>query len=508
MRWPRFAFVAAVLVLAINAAPLLQLVKTGGDLYYRNGDAEPLYLQYDLSAQTQALSRFGQWPVTLLHEAGLSGGWINFVFDLSLPLAFLILVHLVGQALELGERASILLATLAGLGPLLTSGANPLVREMYSRALASGAIPWLALNDAAFLPLARTPEPQLSLVILAGATLIAVRRRSLLPAFISLPFLYTFLALPAAFILLTMLARLVIERLKVRVSETVRSGLGCVLGWITLSGCAALMLTIAVPTALREFLVETHAPMLSLSSGLALTAYAVLRRSIRPGLRGFALIACLAPLAAVNIQVLMGWLVSPVSVEIYGGGQSVAIVLGLGLAAPAQADRLGRAAKALIGFTLVLFFGLCAWQALLAWRTPVLDDGVRDALRRNASRVAASDGNIARLLSMVVPRQARTALDFGQTYPQADPDRSFPRYLDDRAAILADPRRSAAYAGLLLAIDRGYAHNNEDQAYMTSHRPKEYRTSVDVAREAARWPSRSHDLTFVTVRDGRIVLDP
>lgn len=508
MKWLRFPLVAAVLVLAINAAPLVQLVKTGGLLYYRNGDGEPAYLQYDFSLRTQSLSRIGQWPVSLLHESGLSGGWINFIFDATLPLAFLFLTRSLGRALGLDERPSLLLATMLTIGPQLASGANPLAREFFSRAAASGAIRWVALTDASFLPIARTPEPQVSLVLLAAAALLGLRRHSLWPLFVALPFLYTFIALPTAFVVLA-LQTLGLLRSSGRVASRNRAvGSACVIAWIALSAAAAVMLALSVPATLRQFLLTSHAPMFSVHAGLALGTWAAIRRAIRTDLREFALIVALAPMAAENIQVIMGWLVAPIAIELYGGSICLALVIGLAMAAPAQPGQAGPARPALAGAAALLFAVTCSRAALLAWQTPVLDGPVLDALRLHSSRVAASDGRLARLLSMVLSRQERTALDFAQTDPKVDPDNSFPRYLSDRAAILADPRRRGAFTALLGALDSGYTHRNEDALYSTSGRPKEYVTSVDVPTEAARWPGRSHDLIFVAVRNGRVVLDP
>jgi hypothetical protein len=383
-----------------------------------------------------------------------------------------------------------------------------LITELYNRAQAAGVIPWLALSDAAFLPLARTPEPQLSLVLLAGAALIAVRRRSLWPVCVVLPFLYTFLALPTGFVVLAMAARPLLRRFAGGIPEAAQVGAACALAWAALSAGAAVMLAIAVPPALKEFLVESHTPTLSLNGGLTLAAFALLRRSIREDLREFAMIAALAPLAAVNIQVIMGFLVSPISVELYGGAQCLSIVLGLGLAATAGPFRPGRRAAPLVVATAALFAMTSIRAAVAAWRTPVIEAPVLDALRRDASRVAVSDGNVARLLSLVLPLQARTALDYNQTYPQADPDQSFPRYLGDRAAILADPVRRGEFQGLLDALDRGYAHHNEDQMITTSGRARRYSANVDVPAEAVRFPGRSLDLVFVAVRNGRVVLEP
>ena len=118
------------------------------------------------------------------------------------------------------------------------------------------------------------------------------------------------------------------------------------IAWVALSAAAAVMLALAVPSALRQFLLTTHAPMLSFHASLALGAWAIIRSAIRADLREFALIVALAPMAAENIQVIMGWLVAPIAIETYGGAICLAIVIGLGIAAPAQPGRVGRVGTA------------------------------------------------------------------------------------------------------------------------------------------------------------------
>ena len=69
-----------------------------GRLYYTNAFDEAYYLQYDFSLKNQRPSRPGQYLVTLAHETGLSGGWINLVFDSLFVTAFLFLVRALFKA--------------------------------------------------------------------------------------------------------------------------------------------------------------------------------------------------------------------------------------------------------------------------------------------------------------------------------------------------------------------------------------------------------------------------
>ena len=93
-----FLFLALLTVVILNAFPLYQAVTGKGRLYYTNAFDEAYYLQYDFSQKNQRLSRPGQYLVTLAHQAGLSGGWINLVFDGVFVTAFLFLVRALFKA--------------------------------------------------------------------------------------------------------------------------------------------------------------------------------------------------------------------------------------------------------------------------------------------------------------------------------------------------------------------------------------------------------------------------
>jgi len=64
-----------------NAFPVYQLFKTNGYLFYTNAYDEYSYLSYEGSLNIQGMLRPFQYLVTFFHEIGLSGGAINFTFD-------------------------------------------------------------------------------------------------------------------------------------------------------------------------------------------------------------------------------------------------------------------------------------------------------------------------------------------------------------------------------------------------------------------------------------------
>lgn len=488
----RRAFLAAslLLVLAVNAPALLQLARTGGPVFCPNADAEPIYLQYGTSLATQSLfSRTGQFPVTAMHLAGLSGGWINLLWDLTLPLAFLLLVRSLGRALDLGEGRSALLAFLAALGPALVTACNPAVQALFDWHLASGAVRWLTVPGGAFLPIARTPEPQFTLVVLAAAVRLGLARRSFLPVYAALPFLYPFVAVPTAFVALALhLGRPAVA-------------------WLAVSaGCAVVFALTAGPEA-RALTVETRLPFVSFTSALALALWLALRRGMREDLRRPALLLALAPLAAQNVHVLSGRLAVPANFEQYAGAECVPLILALGVGRPAVA------AAALAGAALLWLPGVAS-QARWSATMPVPDARMLEALRTEPERVAVRDRGLVRVLAMVHPRQGLTALDPWQTWRfyvplgGAPAQEGFERYLDARAEILRDPRRAAEFRHLLRFLDEGYAHGQEDFVLYHAGRKERFTTDVDVAAEAARRPPRPARLRFGRVTpEGTLTVD-
>lgn len=486
----RHAFLASalLLVLALNAPALLQLARTGGPLYYANADGEPLYLAYTVSLATQSLfSRTGQYPVTAMHLAGLSGGWINLLWDLVLPLAFLLLVRQVGRALGLGERRAALLAVLAFLGPALLTASNPAVRALFDWNLAHPTVRWLAVPGGTFLPMVRTPEPQFSLTVLSAGVLVGLRRRSFLPVYACLPFLYPFVAVPAAFVALALHLR--------------RPWLA----WAAVAGACALVFALTAGPEAQDLTVATRAPILSFTSLASLGLWAALRPSFREDLRRPALLLALAPLAAENVHLLSGRLAVPVNVEQYAGVECAALILALGLRRPS-------AAVAACGVAVLLWMPQPLAEARTVLALPVPDARMLEALRTEPERVAVSDRLLVRVLSMVHPRQAVTALDPWQTWRFYVPlggapeeDRRFERYLDARAEILRDPRRAEEYRALLRVLDAGYAHRQEDSLLYHMGRKERFAVNVDVAAEAARRAPRPARLRFGRIAPGGIL---
>src|SRR5437763_877753 len=68
------------------------------------------------------------------------------------------------------------------------------------QALHTGAFAWLNMVTQHTVAVVRTPEPQVSCLILVTAVWLALRLRSAWPVILATPVMYTFVAVPAGFV--------------------------------------------------------------------------------------------------------------------------------------------------------------------------------------------------------------------------------------------------------------------------------------------------------------------
>src|SRR5262249_38069566 len=115
---------------------------------------------------------------------------------------FLVVTRGILRAAEFDTREANTGSLLLLVLPFLANGANPLVNRVFDWTLATGALRWIAVPEATFSPLVRSPEPQFSILILTVLVFIAVRHRTWVP-FLALPLLYPFVAGPAIFAVLS-----------------------------------------------------------------------------------------------------------------------------------------------------------------------------------------------------------------------------------------------------------------------------------------------------------------
>jgi hypothetical protein len=162
---------------------------------YENGTDEGTYLSFQGALALQ--DSFVRWTSSrlnvLLHELGLSGAWQNLLFDVATLSALCITVFVCLRRYALLDRAeALLVAWIIPFGSILFNNANPLLRNRFPNLRYEETI-WMAATDS-HLPILRTPEPQLSILIALPFVYWAARIRNPLPLILPLPFLYiTFL---------------------------------------------------------------------------------------------------------------------------------------------------------------------------------------------------------------------------------------------------------------------------------------------------------------------------
>jgi hypothetical protein len=469
-----FLFLAFLTVLVIDAFPLYQALTCEGRLYYVNAYDEAYYLQYDFSQENERLSRPGQYLVTLAHEAGLSGGWINLVFDTFFVTAFLFLVRALFKSAGYDDRRSNMASILMTLGPLLFLGSNPVVRILFDKSLAHGFVSWLAVPEAPYLPIVRSPEPQFSILLAGLGSFFALKRRRLIYAFLCVPFLYSFIALPLAFVLLALYLRDRSGWLEKRPVLCLAAS------FLAVALAQAIYFGFLVPDWIRQvLLVPSRAPCLSFTFVGAFAGYLVFRREIPARSRFLLLAVVFAPLAAENGQLVTGRYVDANNVEQNFGVYAVALVLTW---AVLQSTRLERSAWALVGVSVLLLLHSSEIYFEINYSTQrrlPLDGDLLAQLRADSPHVAINDVALASLASMVFPRQPMTLLSFAQTSPPVAKE-DLERYLCAKWQILGDATRRPHFETALRQIDKGYRHESSDFVLISGGRRTTYPVEHDM----------------------------
>ena len=469
-----FLFLAFLTVLLVNAFPLYQALTCKGRLYYVNAYDEAYYLQYDFSRENERLSRPGQYLVTLAHEAGLSGGWINLLFDTFFVTAFLFLVRALFEAAGYDDRRSNMASILMTLGPLLFLGSNPVVRILFDKSLSHGFVSWLAVPEAPYLPIVRSPEPQFSILLAGLGSFFALKRQRLVYAVLCLPLLYSFVALPLAFVLLALHLRDQSAWLEKRPALCLAAS------FLSVALVQAIYFRFLVPDWIRQvLLVPSRAPCLSLTFVGAFAGYLVLCREIPAKGRFLLLAAVFAPLAAENGQLVTGRYVDANNVEQNFGVYAAALVLTW---AVLESTRLKRSAWAVVGVLFLLLLNSSAVFFKVNYdnekRLP-LDAELLGRLRADSPHVAINDMTLASLASMVLPKQPMTLFSFAHTSPPVK-NADLVQYLCAKGQILRDEARRPQFEKVLGEMDRWYRHENADFVLISGGRRESYPVEHDM----------------------------
>ena len=178
--------------------PLLSLWKNNY-FAYNNGWDESTFLSYQgaLAGLWQPGYAFFSFIVWLLHQTGLAGAWQNLIFDLlAPPFTFLLLVRAFRRLGLDCPRAQVGVFLLMA-GSLLLNHFSPLIRWLDEQHWS-----WLLTARGSYLMIFRTPNPQLSFLLVAICLWSYLKYRRAVLLLLPLPLLYAPVAIPYFYLLL------------------------------------------------------------------------------------------------------------------------------------------------------------------------------------------------------------------------------------------------------------------------------------------------------------------
>jgi hypothetical protein len=456
------------LIVVPNLFALRQLRATGGYLFYTGAFDESTYLSYDGALLTRSLTHAAEYLVVGLHRLGVSGGYTNLLCDLLWPVVTVFLLRRLAIVLGFSSLESVVYPfVIVGL-PVLLGYSNPYYSKLYALNFNSQGLSWVTLPQAYYPPFFRTPEPQISLAVVALASVAALRLRSYLVALAIVPFIYPFVGIPYLFVVIGLLVH---DKLDGWIDEgALRGALSAAGGYLAIAATVFTFFVLFVRgTTLTDFLPPTHLPLLSGTGLLAIGIYWLTRSRFEARHRLPALLLALAPTAAANTQVLAGFLQTPHNLEQNFGVIALALVAVMALHATARGTWAPVGAAAIT----CCLFGLYSVQvfavnASMLQRMPPAPE-LLDALRRNPESLVIADPDLADLFSLIAPKLHFSALARSQTLRSQEgstgepttADR-FQNYLCVKALLSPGRDRPTMGQTAFDVLDRSFRYLNQD----------------------------------------------
>ena len=474
----------AVVVLP-NWFAIQQYRATGGYLFYANAFDEPTYLSYDGAMITRSATRWSEYLVILLHKAGLSGGYINLLFDLSLPILAVVFLRRIGMLLQFSRIESGVYAVVIVATPVLFGYADPYYTRLYNLNYYSSGLSWITLPQGYYPPFFRTPEPQLSLALSAIATYVSLRWRSFIPAFVIVPVLYPFVAIPYAFVVLCLFIDQKLQTMAV--GPGMRAGIALIVSFVAIACAKAAYYWVFVSgTGMADFLPSTRLPLLSFTGAAALLLYVVARTFVNPTLRRAGLFLAIAPLAAVNTQVISGFLEVPHNFE-----QNFGVVV-LGVFFALVLSTIGFRPWPLVTAAVASCALLAVYSAHIfavngsVWQRMPPSQELLDGLRRQPDSVLIADPDLADVYSLIAPGVHFSALARSQTIRSelrstgtATTADRFETYLCTKELVSVNRLSDAIPASTFSVLDQGFRYLNQDFPLVHLNRHTTFRQYFD-----------------------------
>ncbi len=481
IKWFKGVFFLAIIILP-NLFPLCQLFFTKGYLYYQNAFDEYSYLSFEAASLETGLLRFSRYLIRWFHEIGFSSGYINFVFDLVCPGVIAYFIFKIFSLLEFDHSKSLLAAGLIIILPVLMGGSNPVYSKLFYSTVSSGWVYWLVLPEAYYPPFYRTPEPQLSYLLMVFVVYLSVKRKSFVPLYFAAPFLYGFLRVPYLFIVFSCHLSEINKKHNF-VQMKYASWLIGLISYVLVSAMVGLYYEFSLKDVLKaDFLPATRLPLFSGTFGLSLLVWKLLPRSSRWKSSEFIGFVVAAPLAAANTQAISGFISQPINFEQSFGVVCLSFLVTIFILSLKKQKWMVPALSSLV----VLLSLAYSIQIFRVNSNPIqLEEPPQkliEALHEDPFNVVFEDTTLGSMMSMLLPRQSFTALAISQSYSFGAP-RYFEKYLCLKEKIKQDPGKFDKYKSALMNLDKGYAHLHSDFIFMHLNRRKDFPIYFDVNKK-------------------------
>lgn len=444
-----FTVLALAAALSITAFPLTQLFGSPGHIFYRNGLDEGHYLVYEVSKVASAqLVRPSQKLVSAFHEAGFSGGEINFIFDLAVNLILILLLRGILRRIALFSNAPGLYTFLFLFLPLFFNTFNPLVEDLRNFNLESKSIFWFTMPDDNHYVFARTPEPQFSYLLLAAAAYAALRVKKIWPIFLVLPAIYNFVLIPVGFAALTIALLRWVNNIWLSAAGS----------YLLLSILLFIGYSLYLDPEVAGLLVETHLPLISFTGCLAAIFHLLLGKKLPQRERVLSFALTMAIWQTANTQVICGILAAPSNYEQYFGVLvlSFQVCLAVSLFLKERLPVVVAAASAVFVIAMIKDF---YYNYDLIKRLPPSPKLLSD-LRHDAGEVAINNLELGLSYNLVFPKQSDTLFSYGRIYFW-NAERNLKSYLCAREVIKNSPEH-VHFEKTITILNQGYQKRSED----------------------------------------------
>jgi hypothetical protein len=481
IKWFTSIFFLGVIFLP-NLFPLYQLFVTKGYLFYQNAFDEYSYLSFEAASQKTGILRFSRYLIRWLHEIGFSSGYINFVFDLVCPAVIIYFIFKMFSLLGFDKNKSLLAAALIIVFPVLIGGSNPVYSKLFHLTLSSGWVYWLVIPEAYYPPFYRTPEPQLSYLLMVLAVYISIKRKSFIPLYFVAPFLYGFLRVPYLFIVLSChLSKINKKHNFVRIKYA--SWFIGFFSYVLVSAMVGLYYEISLKDILKPaFLPATRLPLLSGTFVLCLLVWKILPRHSAWKNSEFIGFVVAAPLAAANCQVISGFISQPINFEQGFGVVCLSFLATIFILSLKKQKWIIPA----LSISTMLLSLIYSFQIFRVNSNPILlqepPRELIEALREDPFNVVFEDSRLGSTMSMVLPRQSFTGLAISQSYGFGAP-KYFNKYVCLKEKIKQEPGKFEKYKSALMNLDKGYTHLHTDFIFIHLNRRKDFPVFFDVHKK-------------------------